>query len=163
MTACIGVDPMRVNDKEGAQMKVREIMTKDPACCTPETSLSEVAQLMERHDCGQIPVVESGNSRKVLGVVTDRDIAMRAVARGKNTANVTAREVMSSPAITIAPDSRVEECCRTMEDEQLRRLPVVDEQGACCGMVSQADIAQHAPENLTVEMVRSISQPVHMT
>ena len=141
-------------------MRVQEIMTKDPACCMPDTKLSEVAQMMADCDCGQIPVVEDRRSGRPVGVVTDRDITVRAVARGMNPLDMTVREVMTSPAITIHPNASIEDCCRTLEDRQLRRIPVVDENGRCCGMISQADIAQFAPENMTAEVVREVSQPI---
>jgi len=143
-------------------MNVRDIMTKDPACCVPDSKLSEVARLMVDHDCGQIPVIENQSTGKPVGVVTDRDIIIRAIAKGKNPLDMTARDVMSSPAVTVTPDTRVEDCCQTLEDKQVRRVPVIDDRGRCCGMVSQADIAQHAPEKMTAEVVRTVSQPVHV-
>jgi len=143
-------------------MNVRDIMTKDPACCVPDSKLSEVARLMVDHDCGQIPVIENQSTGKPVGVVTDRDIIIRAIAQGKNPLDMTARDVMSSPAVTVTPDTRVEDCCQTLEDKQVRRVPVIDDRGRCCGMVSQADIAQHAPEKMTAEVVRTVSQPVHV-
>ena len=141
-------------------MNVESIMTRDPACCTPDTTLSEVARMMADCDCGQIPVLESSSSRRPVGVVTDRDIAVRAVAKGKNPVEMTAREVMSSPAVTVTPNMTIEECCQTLEENQLRRVPVVDAQGDCCGMVAQADIAQNATERQTAEVVRTVSQPM---
>ena len=140
-------------------MRVEEIMTRDPACCMPDTKLHEVAQLMADRDVGQIPVVESA-SRKPIGVVTDRDITVRAVARGRNPLDLTVRDVMSSPAVTIGPDARIEDACRTLEDRRLRRMPVVAKDGSCCGVISQADIARHAPERMTGEVVRKVSQPM---
>jgi CBS domain-containing protein len=141
-------------------MRVEEIMTKNPAVCMPDMKLSEVARLMAECDVGQIPVVDS-DSRKPIGVVTDRDIIVRAVARGRNPLDLTVRDVMSSPAMTIAPDARIEDACRALEDRQVRRMPVVAKDGSCCGMISQADIAQHAPERMTAEVVRKVSQPMH--
>jgi CBS domain-containing protein len=143
-------------------MNVRDIMTKDPACCMPDSKLPEVARLMVDHDCGQIPVIENQSTGRPVGVVTDRDIIIRAIAQGKNPLDMTARDVMSSPAVTVTPDTRVEDCCQTLEDKQVRRVPVIDDRGRCCGMVSQADIAQHAPEKMTAEVVRTVSQPVHV-
>jgi CBS domain-containing protein len=143
-------------------MNARDIMTKDPACCMPDSKLTEVARMMMDHDCGQIPVIENQSTGKPVGVVTDRDIVIRAVAQGKNPLDMTAKDVMSSPAVTVTPDTRIEDCCQTLEDKQVRRVPVVDDRGRCCGMVSQADIAQHAPEKMTAEVVRTVSQPVHV-
>lgn len=140
-------------------MKVREIMTSNPACCTRETPLSEVARTMVDRDCGQIPVVDNFSSRKVVGVVTDRDIVCRTVAQGQNPVEMSAGDIMSSPVVTVEPDAKIEECCRTLEDRQVRRAPVTDPSGQCCGIVSLADIAQSAPDQMTAEVVKTISQP----
>jgi CBS domain-containing protein len=140
-------------------MRVEEIMSKDPACCAPETKLTEVARMMADRDVGQIPVLDA-KTRHPLGVVTDRDITVRAVARGRNPGELTAREVMSSPAVTTTPDARIEDACRALEDRRFRRMPVVAHDGSCCGMLSQADIAQHASERMTAEVVRKVSQPM---
>jgi CBS domain-containing protein len=139
-------------------MKVEQIMTRDPACCTPETLLREVARMMVTHDCGEIPLVQNPDEATLVGIVTDRDIVCRLVAQGRNPVDLMASECMSSPVITIGPEASLEECCRLMEDHQIRRLPVVDEAGACCGIVSQADIARHAPKGSTAELVKEVSQ-----
>ena len=140
-------------------MQVREIMTREPACCTPETKLQDVARLMMDQDCGQIPVVDSKKSRKPVGVVTDRDITTRAVAAGKNPGDLAARDCMTTPVVTVTPETEVERCCQVLEQHQVRRVPVINDQGQLCGMVSQADIAKHASGRETAEVVRSISQP----
>ena len=142
-------------------MKVKEIMSKDPACCTRETSLQDIAILMVEHDCGEIPVVDSMQSKRPVGVITDRDITVRSVALGKNPLELRARDCMSSPAVTVGPESDLDECCRLMEENQLRRIPVVDESGCCCGIVSQADIALHASEDDAGEMVKEVSKETH--
>jgi CBS domain-containing protein len=107
-------------------------------------------------------VVENSTTRTPVGVVTDRDIVVRVIARGMNPIGMTARQIMSTPAFTVMPDTPLEDCCRTLEVKQVRRAPVVDEQGSCCGMISQADIAQHASERITAEVVRTVSQPDHV-
>ena len=140
-------------------MEVERIMTTDPACCTPDTPLEEVARLMVEHDCGQIPVIEDTRGRRTIGVVTDRDIVCRAIARGENPLGMTAENVMSRPVLTVRPDMNIEECCRLMEEKQVRRAPVEDKSGRCCGIVSLADIAQNATERMTAEVVRTVSQP----
>jgi CBS domain-containing protein len=139
-------------------MQVKDIMTRDPACCTPDTNLQEVARLMVEHDCGEIPVIENRQSMKPVGVVTDRDICCRTVAEGKNPLEMTAGDCMSSPCVTVAPEMSVEDCCQAMEENQIRRVLVVDEKGACCGIVAQADIAQHAPKQETAEVVKEVSR-----
>src|SRR5438105_2563014 len=124
---------------KGATMQVREIMTGNPACCSPDSNLQEVARMMLENDCGEIPVVH-GNDKRPIGVITDRDITCRAVAQGKNPLQMKARDCMSTPALTVTPEMSLEECCRIMEEKQIRRMPVVDEHGCCCGIVAQADI-----------------------
>jgi CBS domain-containing protein len=140
-------------------MKIKEIMTESPACCTPETSLTEVAAMFVDHDCGAIPVVDSLNTRRPIGVVTDRDIACRAVAKGLNALELTARDCMSSPSVTVSADAGLDEAIKLMEENRVRRLPVVDERGRCIGVVAQADIALSAGKGKTAEVVREISQP----
>jgi CBS domain-containing protein len=140
-------------------MKAKEIMTPNPACCTPQTGLREVAQMLIDHDCGAIPVVESQTSRWVVGIVTDRDIACRAIAAGKNALELTAGDCMSSPCVNVLPDSSLEECCEAMEKNKVRRLIVVDEGGACCGIVSQADIALRGKEKKAAEVIKEVSEP----
>ncbi|MEO6723966.1 MAG: CBS domain-containing protein [Blastocatellia bacterium] len=134
-------------------------MTKNPACCTTDSNLQEVARLMVEHNCGQSPVVESKHSMKLVGVITDRDITCRTVAVGKNPLKMTAGDCMSSPCITVTPEMSVEDCCKVMEENQVRRVPVVDESGACCGIVAQADIAQHASKKETASVVKEVSRP----
>lgn len=140
-------------------MQVREIMTREPGCCTPETKVQDVARLMVEHDCGAIPVVESSSSKRPVGVITDRDITVRVVAEGRDPARTTARECISSPVVTVTPETDIGSCCQILEQHQIRRVPVVDERGQICGMIAQADIATFASERDTAEVVRSISQP----
>ncbi len=140
-------------------MQVKDVMTPDPACCTPETSLTEVAGLMVENDCGEIPVVESNSSRLPLGVITDRDIVCRIVATGDNPAEKTAADCMSTNVITVTPDTSLEECCQIMEGKLIRRVPVADEKGNICGIVSLADIARQAQKSVTGEVVKEVSEP----
>ena len=140
-------------------MKIKEIMTASPACCTPETSLREVAAMFVDHDCGAIPVVDNVDTRRPIGIVTDRDIACRAIAKGLNALELTARDCMSSPTVTVKEDASLDEAIQLMEDNKVRRLPVVDARGRCIGVVAQADIALSAGKGKTAEVVREISQP----
>lgn len=140
-------------------MRVQDIMTSDPACCTRDTRLEDVARMMVERDCGEIPVVSSARNPVPIGVITDRDIVCRAVANGRNPVDMTAAEVMSHPVVTTTPETSVEDCARMFADHQVRRVPVVDEQGQCCGIVAQADLALAAPDRVTVDVVRVVSQP----
>jgi CBS domain-containing protein len=139
--------------------KVRSIMTMNPACCTMDTKLVDVARLMIEHDCGEIPVVSSHEEKKLVGVITDRDICCRAVAQGLNPAAMNAKDCMTSPAITVGMDLPIEACMELMEQKQIRRVPVIDEKGCCCGMVSLADIATKTEEWTTGLIMKKISQP----
>lgn len=137
-------------------MEVRELMTADPTCCRPETTLQEAAKMMADEDCGCLPVVDQ--DMRPVGVITDRDITCRTVAQGKNPLDLTVSDTMTSPVISVSLDSNIKECCHLMEENQVRRLPVVDENGACCGMVAQADIALNAPEEMSGDLVKGVSQ-----
>lgn len=139
-------------------MKVKEVMTKSPAFCTPEDGLQAVAKTMCDHDCGELPVLDSRQTMKPVGVITDRDIACRAVARGKNPFELQVSDIMSSPAVTVTPETDVDICCELLEIRKIRRMPVVDERGRCCGIVSQADIALKCGAAKAGEVVREVSQ-----
>jgi predicted transcriptional regulator/YHS domain-containing protein len=120
--------------------------------------LRDVARLMRDFDCGEIPVVD-GSAKRPVGVVTDRDIACRAVAQGSDLDELSARDCMSTPVVTVTPETSIEDCCNTMEARQIRRVPVVDQAGSCCGIVSQADVALHASARQSAEVVREVSRP----
>lgn len=139
--------------------KVRNIMTMNPACCTMESKLVDVAALMVTHDCGEIPVVNNHNEKKLVGVITDRDICCRAVARGLNPNAMKAKDVLTAPAVTAGVDMSIEDCVKLMETKKIRRLPVVDDRGNCCGMISLADIAMKEEEKMTGSIVKTISFP----
>jgi CBS domain-containing protein len=140
-------------------MQVRNVMTADPACCISETALQEVAQMMIDHDCGEIPVVENKETKLPIGVITDRDIVCRTVARGLNPLDLTVADCMTKPCVTVTPDMSVEECSRIMEENKIRRVPVVDAAGCCCGIVALADIALRAQKGVTAEVVKEVSEP----
>lgn len=120
-------------------MRIRELMTPDPTTCEPTTSLRLVAQLMNDHDCAAIPIVRSG---KVVGIVTDRDIACRCVARGRNAAEVEAGEIMSSPVIAVRADDAASVAIVLMEENCIHHLPVVKDDGTLIGIVAQADLGR---------------------
>lgn len=138
--------------------KARDIMTKDPAFCTPDTDLKSVAQMMCQHDCGEIPVVDSPESRKPIGVITDRDITCRTLGQGRDPFDLKASDCMSSPPVTVKEDASLDDCCRLLEEHQIRRIPVVDDSGRLCGIVAQADIALKAPPGRVQHVVRQVSQ-----
>jgi CBS domain-containing protein len=133
----------------------RDVMTSSPACCGPETMLDEVARLMVQFDCGEIPIVDA--SGQPIGVVTDRDIVIRVVAAGKNPAKETARSIMSQPVVTVRSDVPLDKVVSTLEKHQIRRVPVVDADGRCAGIIAQADVALTAREHAVAELVRTVS------
>jgi CBS domain-containing protein len=139
-------------------MLVEEIMTHNVATCTPQSTLKEVAQQMIDYDCGEIPVVESASSMRVVGVITDRDIAVRGVAKGISPEEGSAKDCMTSNVHTVTLKSTVETVMDLMEDKQVRRVPVVDDSGNICGIVAQADVARHAREDRVAEVVKDISK-----
>jgi CBS domain-containing protein len=140
-------------------MQVKEVMTADPACCISETTLQEVAKMMIEYDCGEIPVVDSEETRVPIGVITDRDIVCRTVGRGLNPLDLTVADCMSKPCVTVTPEISVEECSKVLEENKIRRVPVVDADGSCCGIVALADIALLANRNLASEVVKEVSEP----
>lgn len=138
-------------------MKARDLMTAAPCCCSPEDSIQEVAQMMRDNDCGSVPVVESGN---VIGIVTDRDLAVRALAEGLYP-GIRVRNVMTVAPECCSEDADVHEIERVMSDRQVRRVPIVNADGGCIGIVAQADLAR-APAVSDHEIsatVASISAP----
>jgi len=132
----------------------RDLMTPSPAVCTPATTLDEVAKLMRQNDCGEIPVIDA--AERPIGVVTDRDIVCRVVAEGKNPSAYTAEGCMSQPVVTVPLDAPVADVLSTMQKHRIRRLPVVDEEGACAGIIAQADLAWAERLSDVGELVREV-------
>jgi CBS domain-containing protein len=138
-------------------MNVKHIMTAEAKCCAADTSIREIAEMMVTEDVGDIPVCD--DQGKPVGVLTDRDIVCRLVAKGKNPLELRAEDCMSSPPITTTPETPVEEAARLMEQYQIRRLVVLDRNGVTCGIVSQADLARKGPRDTTIEVVEKVSEP----
>src|SRR6266850_3764573 len=134
----------------------RDVMTPNPVCCSPETPLDQVARLMRQNNCGEIPILDSTD--RPIGVITDRDIVCRVVADGKNPTAYTAETCMSESVVTVPADAPLEEVIAAMERHQIRRVPVVDEQGCCTGIIAQADVAWTGPQRKVAELVREVSR-----
>ena len=143
-------------------MQLHELMTPDPATCTPDTPIEDVARLTRTHDCGEIPVVEHRDTGVLVGVVTDRDIVVRLLAEGRDARDATAADCMTSPARSLSPDARVSDAVEMMQAHQVRRIPVVDESGRVCGIVAQADLARATTAELTGDVVRDVSEPTRV-
>lgn len=139
-------------------MKSREIMSRVLFCCTPSDTVERAAQLMRDHEIGAIPIVNDCTERRLVGIVTDRDICLRAVAAGKAGATLAIADVMSKWPTTCSPDDPIEVCEEIMRRKQIRRVPVVDSRGVCLGMVSQADIALNDTAEHIYRTLAAISQ-----
>ena len=136
------------------RIRCREIMTSNVQTATRDMALREVAVLMRDGDMGSIPVVEDG---KLVGIVTDRDIVVRAIADGKDTSTAVG-EAMTTEIFSVRPDDFVFEAIRMMGDKQVRRIPVVDENGALAGIIAMADVAlEREDEREIAETLEEIS------
>lgn len=133
-----------------------DIMTPDPICCAPDTPLGRVAELMVQHHCGELPVVDG--DAQLIGVVTDRDIVCRLVATGRNPLDHTVQECMSQPVIAVNPDTTLADVMMTMERHQIRRVPVIDHDERCVGIVALADLAWVGPRKDVAVLVREVSR-----
>lgn len=137
-------------------MKVRDVMTKDVATLNPDDTIERAAQLMKQYNVGSIPVCEN---EKVIGIITDRDIAIRSVAQGENGRNQKVREVMSSNPVLINSETDIHDAARIMSERQIRRLPVV-ENNNIIGIVAIGDIAVESKlSDDAGEALSSISEP----
>ena len=134
---------------------IRDLMTKNPRSLESGSTVVEAARLMRDENVGIIPVVEG---EKLVGTVTDRDIAMRVVAEGKSPESMTVGEIASRKLVTIDPQQDLDEALRLMAKHQVRRLPVVEEDGKLVGIVAQADIARNASDAQTGDLVEDISK-----
>lgn len=140
-------------------MRAREIMTREPACCTPDTSAEDAARMMRDNDCGVIPVVEDEDSKTLVGVVTDRDIALRGVGEGRGP-DVAVRELMTRGPESCSPEADVREVEKLMKEKKVRRVPIIDAAGHLVGIIAQADVALKVGNEREVgELVEHISEP----
>jgi CBS domain-containing protein len=133
---------------------IQEAMTPNPTTIEPSTPAQEAARTLKAEDVGALPIVEDG---KLVGVITDRDLAIRVLADGKST-DTPVSEIASKDIVTIDPQQSLEEAARLMAEHQVRRLPVVEEDGKLVGILAQADVAQSGHDTLTGETVQRISQ-----
>ena len=134
---------------------IRDLMTPNPATIEPNQPVAEAARLMREYDAGIIPIVEGD---RLSGTVTDRDITIRVVAEGRDPQSTTIGEIASRDIVTIDPEQNLDEALRLMAQHQVRRLPVVEEDGRLVGMLAQADVARTQSPEKTGEMLSDISQ-----
>jgi len=140
-------------------MKCGEVMTKDPVCSLPNTPVKKVAQLMKRENIGSIPIVEDEQTRTLVGIVTDRDLALKIVAKGRDANATKVGKVMTRQVVTCRAEDDVQKALDVMANNQLRRIPIVDDDNRIVGIIAQADVATrlNQPEK-TATMVKEISQ-----
>jgi CBS domain-containing protein len=131
-------------------------MSANPCTIEGDKPVAYAAKMMKDEDVGLAPVVEGD---RLVGTLTDRDIVIRVVAEGKDPQSVTVREVASTDLVTIDPQQDLDEALRLMASNQIRRLPVVEEDGRLVGVIAQADVAREAKEKQTGQLVEDISQP----
>ena len=142
-------------------MRVRDAMTPNPVTCEPTTMLRVVASMMVDHDCAAVPIVRSG---ELLGIVTDRDIACRAVARGWNAAETPAAIVMSAPLLAIHSEEWFENAVQLMKDNHVHHLPVIDDDGRLVGILAESDLARRMSNRELGQLARETNvrgQPAH--
>lgn len=142
-------------------MRISDLMTRDPACCVPETTAQEAAVLMRDNDCGAIPVVENLENRKLVGMVTDRDLAVRGLAEGKGP-DTLVEELMSVEPVGADENDEVETVREVMIRERIRRVPVLGKERRVVGIVAQADLAREdaaASDREVGRIVEAISEP----
>ena len=135
--------------------RIREIMTSNPSTVEPDKTVVDAARVMKQEDAGVVPVTENG---RLTGMVTDRDIAIRVVAEGRDPQSTPVREVASKDLVTVDPQQDLDEALRLMAQHQVRRLPVVEEDGRLVGVVAQADVARHGDDTKTGQVVQEISE-----
>ena len=139
--------------------KCNEVMTKNPIYCLPNDAVARAAQLMKNENIGPIPVIENEQTKKLVGIVTDRDLALRVVADGRDPKSTKVEEVMTRKVVTCRPDDDLQKALDAMSEHQLRRIPVVDDDNKLVGIIAQADVATRVNQpQKTAEMVKEISQ-----
>jgi CBS domain-containing protein len=141
-------------------MKVDQIMSTNVVCCTADTNLQDVARMMADYDCGVVPVVEDQKSMKIVGILTDRDIVCRGLGNGRDIKGLKAADCMTSEVFCCKEGDSIEECLQTMEQHHIRRVPIVDSDNCCCGIVSITNIAATQPEDKTGHLVKEVTEPL---
>ena len=139
----------------GDNHKIRDLMTENPRTVSADATIVEAARVMRDDDVGLVPVVEGD---RLVGTVTDRDVAIRLVAEERDPSGTTVREIASTDLVTIDPEQNLDEALRLMAQHQVRRLPVVEEDGRLVGIVAQADVARHGDDSQTGQVVEQISK-----
>jgi CBS domain-containing protein len=139
--------------------KCNEVMTKDPVCCRPNDSVATAAELMKNENIGSVPVIQSEQNRTLVGIVTDRDLALKVVAGALDAKSTTVEMVMTHKVVTCHADDDLQKALDAMAEHQLRRIPITDNDKKIVGIIAQADVATRVDElEKTGEMVKDISK-----
>lgn len=138
----------------------KDVMTANPTCCTPDETVVRIAKLMKTENVGSIPICEDRGTRQLVGIITDRDLAIRVIAAAKDPNSVKAKDAMTREPITCRPEDDLQIALDTMENHQIRRMPVTNSNGQLVGIIAQADIARcmDEPEKIA-ELVEEVSKP----
>ncbi|OLE50805.1 MAG: hypothetical protein AUG51_26325 [Acidobacteria bacterium 13_1_20CM_3_53_8] len=140
-------------------MKCSEIMTKDPVCCLSSDTVNKAAQLMKTENVGPIPVVADEESKRLIGIVTDRDLALKVVAEAKDAKSTMVDDVMTTGVVACRADDNLQNALKAMEEHQVRRIPIIDDNDRVIGIIAQADIATRINQpKKTAEVVEEISK-----
>ena len=140
-------------------MNCSQLMTHDPVCCLASDTVDRAAQLMRQEDAGSLPVIENHQNKKLLGIITDRDIALKVVADNRDVRSTRAQEVMTRNPVTCRADYDLQVALDSMASHQVRRIPVVDDKNQVVGIISQSDVATRVSEPTgTAELVKEISK-----
>ena len=139
--------------------KCNEVMTKNPVCCLPDNMVIKAAELMKSEHVGSIPVIENEQTKKLVGIVTDRDLALKVVAEGLDSKSTKVETVMTHKVVTCSAEDDLQKAVDAMSKHQLRRIPVVDDDNKILGIIAQADVVTHFDHpKRTAAMVKEISQ-----
>ena len=142
-------------------MRVKQVMTRDPSCCVPSDTAQKAATIMRDQDTGVIPVIENEQSQRIVGLVTDRDLCMNVVAEGRDPRTARVEECMTTAVVACAPNDSMAKATELMKQNQIRRVPVVDEERKLIGIVSLADVVERGNVKATEthETLKTVSAP----
>ena len=144
-------------------MRSKDVMTKDPRCCAPSDSAQRAARIMRDEKAGSVPVVDEAQNRQIVGIVTDRDLCMNVVAEGRDPSAVRVEECMTTKVITCAPADSLERVTELMRENQIRRIPVVNERRELLGIIALADVVERSNVKVTQthETLKKVSAPTN--
>lgn len=141
-------------------MKCKDVMTQKIVCCYPGDRVAKAAKRMKKNDIGSLPIVENKENKKLVGIITDRDLALKVIGKGRNPKSTKIKKVMTKNVVTCRSNDELQKALNLMAENQLRRIPVVDNDDRVIGIIAQADIATRLNQaEKTAEVVKDISKP----